>query len=62
MVISLRRDPKTGKQNILVRRERHEPPFEPVELRARLIEKIFGKGFDAVDAGELIVEIDNGDA
>jgi hypothetical protein len=58
MTIILRRDPQTGKQNIIVKLD-SEPDALPVEheqLHKRLVEKLVGKGLDPEDLGELIVE------
>jgi hypothetical protein len=58
MIIMLRRDPNTGKQNILVKLD-SEPdalPHEHEQLHRRLVEKLVGKGLKPEDLGELIVE------
>jgi hypothetical protein len=58
MIIMLRRDPNTGKQNIIVKLD-SEPdalPIEHEQLHRRLVEKLIGKGLKEEDFGELIVE------
>jgi len=58
MIIMLRRDPNTGKQNIIIKLD-SEPdalPIEHEQMHRRLIEKLIGKGFDPEDMGELIIE------
>jgi hypothetical protein len=58
MIIMLRRDPNTGKQNILVKLDSDPDalPLEHEQLHRRLVEKLIGKGLDPEDLGELIVE------
>lgn len=58
MIIMLRRDPNSGKQNIIVKLD-SEPdalPIEHEQLHRRLVEKLVGKGLREEDFGELIVE------
>jgi hypothetical protein len=58
MLIILRRDPATGKQNIVVKLD-SDPDALPVEheqLHRTLVEKLIGKGLRPEDLGELIVE------
>jgi FtsH ternary system domain X3-analog len=58
MLIVLRRDPATGKQNIIVKLD-SDPDALPVEheqLHRTLVEKLIGKGLKPEDLGELIVE------
>jgi hypothetical protein len=58
MLIVLRRDPATGKQNIVVKLD-SDPDALPVEheqLHRTLVEKLIGKGLRPEDLGELIVE------
>jgi hypothetical protein len=58
MLIVLRRDPATGKQNIIVKLD-PDPDALPVEheqLHRTLVEKLIGKGLKPEDLGELIVE------
>ncbi|MDB5312598.1 MAG: hypothetical protein JWO38_6800 [Gemmataceae bacterium] len=58
MIIMLRRDPNTGKQNIIVKLDSDPDalPIEHEQLHRRLVEKLVGKGLDPEDMGELIVE------
>jgi len=58
MIIMLRRDPNTGKQNIIVKLDTDPDalPIEHEQLHRRLVEKLIGKGLDPEDMGELIVE------
>lgn len=58
MLIILRRDPQTGKQNIIVKLDSDPDalPIEHEELHKRLVEKLVGKGLDPEDLGEIIVE------
>ncbi len=58
MIIMLRRDPSTGKQNILVKLD-SEPdalPIEHEQLHRRLVKELVGVGVDPDDMGELIIE------
>ncbi len=58
MIIMLRRDPNSGKQNIIVKLD-SEPdalPIEHEQLHRRLIEKLVGKGLNPEDMGEIIIE------
>jgi hypothetical protein len=58
MLIVLRRDPATGKQNIIVKLD-SDPDALPVEheqLHRALVEKLIGKGLKPEVLGELIVE------
>jgi hypothetical protein len=58
MIIMLRRDPNTGKQNIIVKLD-SEPdalPHEHEQMHRRLVEKLVGKGLKEEDLGELIIE------
>ena len=58
LLILLRRDPQTGKQNIIVKLE-SEPdslPIEHEQLHKRLVEKLVGAGVKAEDLGEIIIE------
>ena len=58
MLIILRRDPQTGKQNIIVKLDSDPDalPIEHEQLHRRLVEKLVGEGLDPEDLGELIVE------
>jgi hypothetical protein len=58
LLILLRRDPATGKQNIVVKLD-SDPDSLPVEheqLHRTLVEKLIGKGLRPEDLGELVVE------
>ncbi len=58
LLIALRRDPATGKQNIIVKLD-SEPDALPVEheqLHRTLVEKLIGKGLKPEDLGELVIE------
>jgi hypothetical protein len=62
MLIILRRDPQTGKQNIVVKLD-SDPDAMPVEheqLHRQLVEKLIGKGLKPEDLGELVVEREAG--
>jgi hypothetical protein len=58
MIIMLRRDPNTGKQNIIVKLDSDPDalPMEHEQMHRRLVEKLIGKGLKPEDLGELIVE------
>jgi hypothetical protein len=58
MIIMLRRDPSSGKQNIIVKLDSDPDalPIEHEQLHRRLVEKLIGKGLKEEDFGELIVE------
>lgn len=58
MIIMLRRDPNTGKQNIIIKLD-SEPdalPIEHEQMHRALVEKLIGKGLKPEDLGEVIVE------
>ena len=58
MTILLRRDPQTGKQNIVVKLD-SDPDALPVEhehLHRRLIEKLLGHGLNPEDLGEIVID------
>ena len=58
MIIMLRRDPDTGKQNIIIKLD-SEPdalPLEHEQMHRALVEKLIGKGIKPEDMGEIIVE------
>jgi FtsH ternary system domain X3-analog len=58
LLIILRRDPATGKQNIVVKLD-SDPDALPVEheqLHCTLIEKLIGKGLNPEDLGKLVIE------
>ena len=58
MLIILRRDPNSGKQNIIVKLDSDPDalPIEHEQLHRRLVEKLLGTGLDPEDLGEIIVE------
>jgi len=58
LTIILRRDPQSGKQNIVVKLDSDPDslPIEHEQLHRRLIEKLVGKGIKAEDLGEVIIE------
>ncbi len=58
MTIALRRDPATGKQNIIVKLDSDADalPIEHEQLHRTLVEKLLGQGIAAESIGELIVE------
>ena len=58
MLIILRRDPQTGKQNIVVKLDSDPDalPIEHEQLHKRLVEKLVGRGLVPEDLGEIIVE------
>ena len=58
MIIMLRRDPNSGKQNIIVKLDSDPDalPIEHEQLHRKLVEKLVGKGIDAEDLGEIIIE------
>lgn len=58
MLIILRRDPQSGKQNIIVKLDSDPDalPIEHEQLHRRLVEKLVGKGLNPEDLGEVIIE------
>jgi hypothetical protein len=56
--IILRRDPQSGKQNIVVKLDSDSDalPMEHETLHRVLVEKLLGQGIDAEDLGELVIE------
>ena len=58
MLIMLRRDPNTGKQNIIIKLDSDPDalPIEHEQMHRALVEKLIGKGIKAEDLGEIIVE------
>jgi len=58
MLIILRRDPQTGKQNIVVKLESDPDalPIEHEQMHKSLIEKLVGKGLNPEDLGEIVIE------
>lgn len=57
VLILLRRDPKTGKQNIVVKLESDPDslPIEHEQLHKSVVEKLVGKGMKAEDLGDIII-------
>ncbi len=62
VLILLRRDPKTGKQNIIVKLESDPDslPIEHEQLHKRLVEKLVGRGMKAEDLGDIVIEREGG--
>ena len=62
MLIILRRDPQTGKQNIVIKLDSDPDalPIEHEQMHKKLVEKLIGKGLDPEELGELIVEREDG--
>jgi hypothetical protein len=58
MIIILRRDPQTGKQNVIVKLDSDPDalPMEHEQMHKQLVEKLVGKGMKLEDLGEIIVE------
>jgi hypothetical protein len=58
LTIMLRRDPNTGKQNIIIKLDSDPDalPIEHEQMHRQLVEKLIGKGIKPEDLGELIVE------
>jgi hypothetical protein len=58
MIIMLRRDKTTGKQNIIVKLDSDPDalPLEHEQLHRKLVEKLVGKGIDPEDLGEIVIE------
>ena len=58
VLILLRCDPKTGKQNIVVKLESDPDslPIEHEQLHKSVVEKLVGKGMKAEDLGDIIIE------
>jgi hypothetical protein len=58
LTILLRRDPQSGKQNIVVKLDSDPDslPIEHEQLHKRLVEKLVGKGMKAEDLGEVVIE------
>jgi len=59
MLILLRRDPQTGKQNIIIKLESDPDalPHEHEQMHRKLVEKVLGKGIvQAEELGEVIIE------
>lgn len=58
MTILLRKDPQTGKQNIIVKLDSDPDalPIEHEQMHKTLVEKLVGKGVNAEDLGEIVIE------
>ena len=58
MIIMLRRDPNTGKQNIIIKLDSDPDalPLEHEQMHKDLVEKLIGKGVKPEDMGEIIIE------
>ena len=58
MIIMLRRDPQTGKQNIIVKlhSDADALPHEHEQMHRELVEKLINTGLDPEDLGEIVVE------
>lgn len=58
LTIVLRRDPQSGKQNIIVKLDSDADslPIEHEQLHRTLVEKLVGKGIPAEDLGEIVIE------
>lgn len=58
LLILLRRDPHSGKQNIVVKLDSDPDalPIEHEQLHRALVEKLIGTGLNPDDLGELVVE------
>jgi hypothetical protein len=58
MLIILRRDPNTGKQNIYVKLDSDPDalPIEHEQMHKELVQKLIGKGLKPEDLGEVIIE------
>ena len=57
LTILLRRDPQTGRQNIVVKLDSDPDslPIEHEQLHKRIMEKLVGKGMKPEDLGEVII-------
>jgi hypothetical protein len=58
LTIILRRDPQSGKQNIVVKLDSDPDslPIEHEQLHKKLVEKLVGQGIKAEDLGEVVIE------
>lgn len=58
MIVMLRKDPQTGKQNIIVKLDSDPDalPIEHEQMHKALVEKLVGKGINAEDLGEIVIE------
>jgi hypothetical protein len=58
LLIILRRDPQTGKQNIVIKLESDPDalPIEHEQMHKTIVEKLVGKGIKAEDLGNIVIE------
>jgi hypothetical protein len=58
LIIMLRRDPNTGKQNIIIKLDSDPDalPLEHEQMHKALVEKLVGKRVKPEDMGEIIIE------
>lgn len=58
LLIVLRRDPQTGKQNIVVKLDSDPDalPIEHEQLHRKVVEKLLGAGMHAEDLGHIHIE------
>jgi hypothetical protein len=58
LLIALRRDPATGRQNIVVKlaSDTDVLPVEHEQLHRKLVEKLIGHGLVAEEIGDLVIE------
>ena len=58
LLIILRRDANSGKQNIVVKLDSDPDalPIEHEQLHRQIVEKLVGKGMHAEDLGEIVIE------
>lgn len=58
MTIRLIRNPKTGKQTVVVKLDSDADalPIEHEQLHRELVEKLVGKGLNVEDLGEIVIE------
>jgi len=58
VLIVLRRDPATGKQNIVVKLESDADalPVEHEQMHKAIVEKLIGNGMKVEDLGEIVIE------
>lgn len=62
MLIILRRDPQSGKQNIVVKLESDPDalPIEHEQMHRKLVEKLVAGGANVEDLGDLVIERESG--
>ncbi|CAN5327086.1 hypothetical protein BH11PLA2_BH11PLA2_01240 [soil metagenome] len=58
MIIQLRADKVTGKQNIIVKLDSDADalPIEHEQLHRKLVEQLVGRGMNAEDLGDIVIE------